>query len=59
MDKSLKIRIGVILCTILISAFCIFPIKLEIMGIHFKKDIGVNLGLDLKGGMHLTLRVES
>lgn len=48
MDKGLRNRVFVILGVILASLFLTFPIKKHI-----------NLGLDLKGGMHLILHVET
>jgi SecD/SecF fusion protein len=47
MGKNLKVRLLVILAVIGISLFYTFPLEKRI-----------NLGLDLKGGMHLVLRVE-
>lgn len=48
MGKDLKIRLLVILAVIGLSIFYTFPIQKRI-----------NLGLDLKGGMHLILKVET
>ena len=48
MSKNLKIRLGVVLVVFLASLYFAFPIEKRI-----------NLGLDLKGGMHLVLRVET
>jgi len=48
MNKNLRFRIGVVLTVFLSSLWFAFPIQKRI-----------NLGLDLKGGMHLVLRVET
>jgi SecD/SecF fusion protein len=48
MSKNLRTRFLVILGVILFSLFFIFPVQKRI-----------NLGLDLKGGMHLVLNVET
>ncbi len=48
MDKSLRNRVIIILGVITASLFLTFPIQKH-----------VNLGLDLKGGMHLILHVET
>jgi len=48
MNKNLRFRIGVVLTVFLASLWFAFPIQKRI-----------NLGLDLKGGMHLILRVET
>ncbi|MEW5895169.1 MAG: protein translocase subunit SecD [Candidatus Omnitrophota bacterium] len=48
MNKNLKIRLGIVLAVFLASLWFAFPIEKKI-----------NLGLDLKGGMHLVLRVET
>lgn len=48
MNKNLKIRLGVVLAVFLASLWFAFPIEKRI-----------NLGLDLKGGMHLVLRVDT
>lgn len=48
MSKDLKFRLGVVLVVFLASLWFAFPIQKRI-----------NLGLDLKGGMHLVLRVET
>ena len=48
MNKSLKRRLLVILGVILISLYFTFPVQKNI-----------NLGLDLKGGMHLILQVDT
>lgn len=48
MSKSLKNRILLITAIIAAAAFFAFPLEKKI-----------NLGLDLKGGMHLILKVET
>ncbi len=48
MKKKLKTRILVIIGVIIVSALCTFPLEKHI-----------NLGLDLKGGMHLVLKVDT
>jgi SecD/SecF fusion protein len=48
MSKDLKIRILVVLIVLVASIFFAFPLEKRI-----------NLGLDLKGGMHLILKVET
>lgn len=48
MGKDLKMRVLVIAGVILTSFFCAFPLEKRI-----------NLGLDLKGGMHIILKVET
>jgi len=48
MNKNLRIRILVIIAVFLGSIYCAFPLEKRI-----------NLGLDLKGGMHLILKVET
>ena len=48
MNKRLKMRLLIILGVILASLYCAFPLEKRI-----------NLGLDLKGGMHLVLKVEN
>ncbi len=48
MSKNLKIRILTVLTVLIAALFCAFPIENRI-----------NMGLDLKGGMHLILKVET
>ena len=48
MDKSLNWKIGLIIAVIALSIWMLYPPKDKI-----------NLGLDLKGGMHLVLEVET
>lgn len=48
MNKNLRNRLFIILGVILAAIYCTFPVQKHI-----------NLGLDLKGGMHLLLRVET
>ncbi|MEK6777374.1 MAG: protein translocase subunit SecD [bacterium] len=49
MDKSLQWRSGVILLAIVASAYFLYPVQ----------GHKINLGLDLQGGMHLILGVET
>ena len=48
MNKNLKFRLGIVLTIFVASLWFTFPVQERI-----------NLGLDLKGGMHLVLRVET
>ena len=48
MTKNLKTRVLVIIGVIIASVFFTFPVEKRI-----------NLGLDLKGGMHLVLKVDT
>ncbi|NCB14070.1 MAG: protein translocase subunit SecD, partial [Erysipelotrichia bacterium] len=48
MDKSLRNRIWIITGILIAALLCAFPIEKRI-----------NLGLDLKGGMHLILKVDN
>ena len=48
MNKNLKFRLGVVAAVFLASLWFAFPVQKRI-----------NLGLDLKGGMHLVMRVET
>jgi SecD/SecF fusion protein len=48
MSKNLKIRFGIVIAVFLASLYFAFPIEKRI-----------NLGLDLKGGMHLILHVDT
>lgn len=48
MGKNLKTRILIIIGIVIASIYCAFPLEKRI-----------NLGLDLKGGMHLVLKVET
>ena len=48
MNKNLRIRTGMVLAVLAASLFFALPLEKR-----------VNLGLDLKGGMHLVLRVET
>ena len=48
MTKSLRMRVFIILGVLVTSIYCAFPLEKNI-----------NLGLDLKGGMHLILKVET
>jgi len=49
MDKSLQWKAGVILFSILVAVYLLYPVQ----------GHKVNLGLDLQGGMHLILGVET
>ena len=48
MEKNLKIKIGVILAVLGICAYFAFPL-----------DKRINLGLDLQGGMHLLMKIDT
>ncbi len=48
MSKDLKFRLGVVIAVFLASLYFAFPLEKRI-----------NLGLDLKGGMHLVLQVDT
>jgi SecD/SecF fusion protein len=48
MKKNIKTRLLIIIGVIVASLFCTFPVEKHI-----------NLGLDLKGGMHLVLKVDT
>ncbi len=48
MSKNLRIRLAVVVGVLLAAVFFAFPL-----------DQKINLGLDLKGGMHLILKVET
>jgi len=48
MNKNLRTRILLVLGVLALSVFCAFPLEKRI-----------NLGLDLKGGMHIVLKVET
>jgi preprotein translocase subunit SecD len=49
MDKSLQWRLGVVLFVVLAAVYYLYPVQ----------GHKINLGLDLQGGMHLILGVES
>ncbi len=49
MDKNLQWRLGAILFALLLAAYYLYPVQ----------GHKINLGLDLQGGMHLILGVES
>lgn len=48
MNKNLRNRIFIILAVAVVAIYCAFPLEKHI-----------NLGLDLKGGMHLVLKVDT
>lgn len=48
MSKDLKFRLGIVIAVLLASLYFAFPLEKRI-----------NLGLDLKGGMHLVLHVDT
>ncbi len=48
MDKSMTWKVGLIIAVIALSIWLMWPL-----------DKKINLGLDLKGGMHLIMEVET
>jgi SecD/SecF fusion protein len=61
MNTSLKLKLGVVVCLVLLSIITIFPSFYGGTPSWWKKYMapgGLHLGLDLQGGMHLVLKVD-
>lgn len=58
MSKELRTRLFVVFGVLLAAVFFAFPVE-KIFKLDLRMKERINLGLDLKGGMHLTLKVET
>ncbi|SHO52313.1 protein translocase subunit SecDF [Desulfopila aestuarii] len=61
MTTSLRLKLGVVVCLVLLSVITILPSFYTATPSWWKKYMapgGLHLGLDLQGGMHLVLKVD-